>query len=433
MLALVAFLGAWIAWMMGGRTIVKPTREILDATRLLQKGQLDVRIPMHSVHDAGEFTKIADGFNAMAESLQQREQDLEAELARSQQSRATLDLTVNSMQEGLIAVDAFGRPLLVNEAASRLFVLAQAPTVLSAEWPQHLGLYLPGADTLYAFDQLPLYKALQGQSGGPQHILVRNAAVPAGRLISCSYRPMHGRDGLVGALMVFADITQLEQLQLERAKSYAELRETQRKLLEAQRMGRIGNWESDFRTGQLWWSEEVYALYGLAPGTVELCSDMAMSMMHPEDRGRYVQGYERSVGDRSEYGVEFRVITPAGDVRWMHQLCKPHFDETGQVIYRTGVIQDITARKQSELALVHTTDLLRRTGEMAMVGGWELVLDGMRLTSSEQVLRIHELEPGAPWGLKTPSTPIHRRHGKLSSQPSMRQPGTAPLGTWSCP
>lgn len=397
-LALVAFLGGWIAWMMGGRTIVKPTTKILDATRLLQKGQLDVRIPMPAMEDAGEFTKIAGGFNAMAESLQQREQDLEAELARSRQARTTLDLTVNSMQEGLIAVDVFGRPLLVNEAASRLFVLAQAPTVLSAEWPQHLGLYVPGADTWYAFDQLPLYKALQGQSGGPQHILVRNAAVPAGRLISCSYRPMHGRDGLVGALMVFADITQLEQLQLERAKSYAELRETQRKLLEAQRMGHIGNWEFDFRTGQLWWSEEVYALYGLAPGTVELCSDMAMSMMHPEDRARYVQGYERSGGDRAEYGVEFRVITPAGDVRWMHQLCKPHFDEAGQAIYRTGVIQDITARKQSELALVHTTDLLRRTGEMAMVGGWELVLDGMRLASTEQVLRIHDLEPGAPWG-----------------------------------
>lgn len=397
-LALVAFLGGWIAWMMGGRTIVKPTREILDATRLLQKGQLDVRIPMHAIEDAGEFTKIADGFNVMAESLQQREQELEAELARSRQARATLDLTVNSMQEGLIAVDASGRPLLVNEAASRLFVLDPAPTVLSAEWPQHLGLYLPGADTLYAFDQLPLYKALQGQSGGPQHILVRNAAVPAGRLISCSYRPLHSSDGLVGGLMVFADITQLEQLQLAQVQSYEKLRAIQRKLLDSQRLGRMGSWEIDPLTQRIWWSDEVYELTGLTPESFDGRYETFLQLIHPDDRADYLLRREQSLQRRSDFVVEYRIITPAASVRWIYQLGKFHVDEKGQAAYLSGVIQDITARKQSELALVHTTDLLRRTGEMARVGGWELVLDGMRLTSSEQVLRIHDLEPGAPWG-----------------------------------
>jgi len=393
-LALVAFLGGWIAWMMGGRTIVKPTRDILDATRLLQKGQLDVRIPMHSIDGAGEFTKIARGFNVMAESLQQREQELEAELARSQQARATLDLTVNSMQEGLIAVDAAGRPLLVNEAASRLFVLDPAQSVLSAEGPRHLGLYVPGTDTLFAVDQLPLYKALQGQSGGPQHILVCNAAAPAGRLTSCSYRPLHGSAGLVGGLMVFADITQLEQLQLAQAQNYEKLRETQRKLLDSQRLGRMGSWEIDPLTQRIWWSDEVYELTGLTPESFDGRYETFLQLIHPDDRADYLLSREESLQRRSDFVVEYRVITPAMNVLWIYQLGKLHVDENGQATYLSGMVQDITARKQSELALVANSDLLRRTGEMARVGGWELVVEGLHLTYSEQLYRLLDLRPG---------------------------------------
>lgn len=397
-LALVAFLGAWIAWMMGGRTIVKPTREILDATRLLQNGRRDVRIPMPAVEDAGEFTKIAGGFNVMAEALQQREQDLEAELARSQQARATLDLTINSMQEGLVAVDASGRPLLVNEAASsRLFaadVLAQAPTVLSAEWPQHLGLYVPGTDTLYAFDQLPLYKALQGQSGGPQHILMRNAAVPAGRLISCTYRPLHGSAGQVGALMVFADITKLEQLQLAQARSYDKLRAVQHKLLDSQRLGRMGSWELDPVTQRIWWSDEVYELTGFTPESFDGRYETFLQLIHPDDRADYVLSREQSLQRGSDFVAEYRIMTPAMNVLWFYQLGKYHVGEKGQAAHFSGMVQDITARKQSELALVASSDLLRRTGEMAKVGGWELVVEGLHLTYSEQLYRLLDLRPG---------------------------------------
>lgn len=89
-LALVAFLGGWIAWMMGARTIVKPTKEILDATRQVEQGRLDVRIPIRARDDRGEFSRIAAGFNRMAESLQKHRDALEAELAHGQASREKL-------------------------------------------------------------------------------------------------------------------------------------------------------------------------------------------------------------------------------------------------------------------------------------------------------------------------------------------------------
>ncbi|EJL77063.1 PAS domain-containing protein,HAMP domain-containing protein, partial [Polaromonas sp. CF318] len=83
-LSLLAFLSGLLAWMMGGRAIVIPTRNILEATRRIQDGRLDVRIPVTSSDDGGEFSRIAEGFNRMAESLQKHRGALESELANSE-------------------------------------------------------------------------------------------------------------------------------------------------------------------------------------------------------------------------------------------------------------------------------------------------------------------------------------------------------------
>jgi len=89
-LALVAFLGGWIAWIVGARTIVKPTQEILDATRQIEQGRLEVRIPTGGRSDGDEFFSIAAGFNRMAESLQKHHGVLAAELAQSQANQEKL-------------------------------------------------------------------------------------------------------------------------------------------------------------------------------------------------------------------------------------------------------------------------------------------------------------------------------------------------------
>lgn len=398
-LALVAFLGAWVAWMIGGSGIVGPAHQILYATRQLEQGRLGVRIPLRKDRTAGEFGKIAASFNLMADSLEQRERDVENELARSRQAYATLELTVNSMQEGLMAVDTTGRLLLINETASRLFAIDDLSMVLSPRWPERQGLFVPGTQALYAFDQLPLYLALQGESGGPLHILVRNEQEAGGRLISCSYRPMRGPDSVVGALMVFSDITDVERLQLEQTRSYEQLREVQRKLLNAQRLGRIGNWELDLGSGLLWWSDEVYELYGLAREQFDGHPDTVLRLIHPDDRADYDRLRQVAMRDGLPLDVEYRIITPDGQTRWIHQIGEPHADAQGSGILRAGVVQDVTSRKTAQQLAARTTEMLKRTGDMAKIGGWEVVLDGLQPVWSEQVYRIYEVEPGTPFSV----------------------------------
>ena len=393
-LLLVTGLGGLMAWVMGGRAIMKPALQVLQATKDIQRGRLDSRVPIVAAGPTHELVQIAAGFNQMADTLQQRETDLMFELSRSEQAWETLDLIVNSLQDGLIAVDSQARILLINVAACRVFDLDFSITPVSGLWPQRLGLFVPGTNDLYALEDLPLYKALQGESGGPQRIWVKNYMVPEGRLISVRYQPMSDRQGEAGGLMVFSDITELDKLQQEQAKSFVAMRESQRKLVDAQRLGRIGNWEFDHASQRLTWSDEVYTLWGVTPESFDGRFETVLERIHPIDRAQFKQDSEEAMRNHLELDHEFRVVTPQGVLRWLHQISKTHFNEKGVAVYRAGVGQDITERKQSELALARSTDLLQRTGEMALIGGWEISFDPLTTHWTDEMFRIHECDPG---------------------------------------
>ena len=123
-----------------------------------------------------------------------------------------------------------------------------------------------------------------------------------------------------------------------------------------------------------------------------------MKMIHPQDRVRYEQLRAQALLADGQFDVEYRIVTPHG-TRWMNQRGQTHPGKAGHLDYRAGVVQDITARKISELALAHSLDLLRSTGEMAMVGGWEIAIDGKQFYASEQLRHIYELAPGDPFTL----------------------------------
>jgi PAS domain S-box-containing protein len=351
-LALVAFLGGWVAWMIGGSALVAPTRQILHATRELEKGNLNVRIPVLRSDAQSEFSRIAVSFNLMADSLEQRKNDLEKELTRSRQAYATLDLTINSMQEGVMAVDILGRVLLMNEAASRLFVLDQAPTVLSRQWPQHLGLFVPGTDTLYAVDELPLHRALQGKSGGPLHILVRNAAAPEGRLISASYRPMQGPDGIVGALMVFSDITQLEQLQMEQTRSYEQLRLLETAISRLNDIVLISEIDPlDKQSRRIVFVNDAFERC-TGYSREEVLGKSAVFLRGPNTRGSELDRIRAALRKMEPVRAELTNYRKNGEEFWLELDIVPIADAKGVFTHWVAVERDITERKLSEQALI---------------------------------------------------------------------------------
>ncbi len=365
-LALTLLAGIGAAWWIGARVIVRPAAQIAGAVRKLEAGALDVRIPLQDHRLRGEFARIAAAFNRMAQSLQLRQQDRDAELARSRSAYAVLDLVLNSMQDALLAVNAAGQFLMFNEAATRLFPLQEPPALLH-QWPQLYGLYHPDGTTLYQPDELPVARALRGETGRHLQLLVRNSLVPSGRLLQCSYQPVRGDSGISGGLVVFTDVTALQRLQDEQALQFKQLRDTQLKLIEAQRVGKIGNWDTDLVTGRLWWSEEVFRLFGVAHDQFTGTVQDFMDRIHPEDRARHAAARDAAIACGRQMNLEYRIIRPDGQVAWMHDIAEMRRGGDGRPVWYGGVVQDITARKQAEADLVLLRKAVARLNDIVLI------------------------------------------------------------------
>ncbi|MES2508378.1 MAG: PAS domain S-box protein [Pseudomonadota bacterium] len=227
-------------------------------------------------------------------------------------------------------------------------------------------------------------------------ILEATGLVQAGRLdVRIPVPPENAGNELMRIASSFNSMADsLQQREREQAQGYADLSRTQSQLLAAQRLGRIGHWEMDMRSGRLTWSDELQELFGFKPGEFDGDHATFLKMVHPADRERYEAGREAAHRHGTQLEIEYRIITRGGEVRWMYQRGQARVSEPGGPMLRSGVVQDVTARKQSELALAHSSRQLSRTGEMARVGGWEVTLDTMEAEWSEELRRIYELEPG---------------------------------------
>jgi PAS domain S-box-containing protein len=160
--------------------------------------------------------EIVEWFGAASDVTERKrgEEQLAAqaeELARSRQAieRQTLTLqsVLNSMAEGLSALDENGKLIIWNKAAER--ILGPGATDLSPEKrPEHFGAFLPDTVTLLPHEQNPMTRALRGESLTAE-LFVRNAAVPNGVWLEASAEPMLDEAGVVrGGVVAFRDITQ---------------------------------------------------------------------------------------------------------------------------------------------------------------------------------------------------------------------------------
>ncbi|AEG91637.1 PAS domain-containing protein [Ramlibacter tataouinensis] len=357
--SLLASLGL-AAWL-GRRFIVRPAGHIVDAARQLEQGRLDARVPTSAGTQRSELALIASSFNLMADSLQARQRELELELRRSQGAYELLDLVLNSMQEGVIACNMQGELIINNDAANQMFDL-RGPHVPPEQWSSRFGLYHPDGATLFRTSQLPLAQAVQGRSGQLQ-MLVRSARQPQDRLIHCSYRPLGGPGEARGGLLVFSDVTELQRLQAEQVRQFERLRDAQRRLLEAQRIGRIGHWECDLNSGAMTWSDKVRELLNAASRGFDGSLPALLRRLHPDDR-RPLRRLIEAPPSSGRLDLQLRLRQRRGrDVIWVHAIGEVVLDGGGRARL-LGVAQDITGRKRSEAALLQSESELRGYTEM---------------------------------------------------------------------
>jgi PAS domain S-box-containing protein len=161
-----------------------------------------------------------------------------------------------------------------------------------------------------------------------------------------------------GVLSSIRDIT-------ERKQSELTLRRNEQILREAQTIAKLGSWTADLKAGLFYVNSETAQLMGWPVGVQPL--EELLKAAHPQDRAMIEARWSDALQQGSEYDVEHRIIVN-GEVYWMHATAKITFDTDGTPLSAIGILQDITERKQSELALRENEERYRRTLDNMLEG-----------------------------------------------------------------
>jgi diguanylate cyclase (GGDEF)-like protein/PAS domain S-box-containing protein len=122
-------------------------------------------------------------------------------------SQATLlEAILNSIGDGVGVVDENGEFLLHNDAAKSLLGIDEDRGG-AENWQEHYGIYAADGRTAFPSADLPLVRALAGESTDQVEMVIRNAGNPDGAVITVSGRPLRRADGRKGAVAVFHDVT----------------------------------------------------------------------------------------------------------------------------------------------------------------------------------------------------------------------------------
>ncbi len=167
-----------------------------------------------------------------------------------------------------------------------------------------------------------------------------------------------------------------------RKRVEAALRESEERLRLAQDAAGLGSFDWNLRTGESDLSPTYRAILGFGDDEV-VDSEALIERAHPEDRAQLRQEIELIDKGVDSKLSETRVLLPDGRVRWVQSQARTQFDADGKAIRRTGVLQDITERRESEEALRASEERLRVAHEAARLGSfdWNFRTGEYRLSS----------------------------------------------------
>lgn len=166
-------------------------------------------------------------------------------------------------------------------------------------------------------------------------------------------------------------------------------------LAQAQRMGRVGEWSLDLRSGRLVWSEATCALFGITLTEFAGTFEHFYSFILAEDQRAYDAALALVSPADPLFEAEYRICRGDGLVRWLLERCQVEFDVTGKPIGRMGIVLDITERHAAREQLAQNAALLAQiAGKAARLGGWSIQLPERTLIWSDENCVIHDLPPG---------------------------------------
>ncbi|MDN3512237.1 MAG: PAS domain S-box protein [Candidatus Jettenia sp.] len=364
----------------------RPVKDLTDAAEKFAWGELNFRVKANRKDEFGvlatsfnamaeelagkiaEHKRMADELRALNESLEQQVNDrtmslakgneeLRREIENRKQTEERLkkyEILFSEIRDLAYICDTKGNILFVNKIFG----------ILTGHKPEEFF----GKPFASLFDEENLKKAIDvyTRTVKGESLLFELSFKDTGRV--CEYKNFPLRDekgNITGVLGTARDVT--EQRQAEAA-----LRKSEASLANAQRIAHVGNWEWDKEKNTLYWSEEVYRIFGLSPQTSDTSYEIFLNAIYPGDREYVKKSIHEALYEGKPFIIDHRISLPDGTVHFAHCQGEVIYDTTGKPIQMNGTIQDVTELKKIEEELKTLNKSLekrvtKRTAELIMV------------------------------------------------------------------
>ncbi len=177
----------------------------------------------------------------------------------------------------------------------------------------------------------------------------------------------------------------------ERKQADEKLRRSEAYLTEAQRLSQTGSFGCNLSTGEMFWSEETFRIYGYDPST-QPAVERVLQRVHPEDKPLVQEQIDRASRDGKGCHVECRLLLPDDSVKHVRIVAHASKNESGITEF-IGAVMDVTAAKQAEGKLRRSEAYLAEAQKLSRTGsfGWDVATG--EIYWSRETFRIFEYEP----------------------------------------
>jgi PAS domain S-box-containing protein len=182
------------------------------------------------------------------------------------------------------------------------------------------------------------------------------------------------------------DVTGLRKIEEHSRKIESLLKQTQE-------IVNVGSWEYDVERRTFLWSEQMYRMLGLEPGSDAVALDTACQIFHPDDRARVWQDVMTLIETGKPLENELRFQSACGETRIFFSRAIPVKNDDGSVRLIRGISQDVTEQRSFAIKLQKSQELMAQAEQIAHFGSWELDSQGATRMLSENLYDLIGEDP----------------------------------------
>ncbi|HBG46647.1 MAG TPA: hypothetical protein DDW94_06600 [Deltaproteobacteria bacterium] len=323
------------------RKIVLELQGVSRAAAEIARGNYDAGIPVRSGDEIGE---LARSFNDMALQIRERSASLE-------HSEQRLKAILDNSSAVVYLKDLEGRYLFVNRQFESLFRTADKHLLGRTDhdvFPREVAYSIAENDrkAIESGSLIEFEETIPQDNGLHTYISMKFPLYAAGKPYAvCGFS---------------TDIT-------ERKHMETSLKQSAERLKRAQALALMGSWEWEVPNNVLWWSDEIYDIFGCKPQEFGATYEAFLGFVHPDDREFVKNSVEHALYDTKPYSIEHRIVLPDGTEKIVHEKAEVLTDEVGRPLRMIGTVQDLTERRRAEFELKKLSAIIEHSVNLVFI------------------------------------------------------------------